>query len=90
MTKSKPNECMACPSYDYGEGCHKPIIIYKGEEHTCPCSICLVKVTCRDFGCQDYTDYHNIVSMEGLQRLLDNEKAKNRGRHLIEEEEWQL
>ena len=73
MPRNKPKACMGCCSYQYDE-CHEPHITYKGEDYICPCSICIVKVTCDFDGCDAYTDYHNVVSMERLQKQLKGTK----------------
>jgi len=53
--------------------CHQPLVTLNNNIYECPCTICLVKVTCgEDDGCDDYQVYHKVVE----QVMINEAKCK--------------
>lgn len=50
------NDCKGCESYVNGR-CELGILLHMSETEQCPCSTCLVKVTCEDNVCEAFVQY---------------------------------
>ena len=58
--------CEGCKS----TSCHPPELKYRGKTYTCPCTTCIVKVTCpKETTCEEYLkygDFANSPKMKGI------------------------
>lgn len=74
---ARPKECEGCLVKQ--SECHEPVVTFEEKIHLCPCTTCLVKVTCDPLlMCDAYAFYNKIVgramSRDEHDRIFGNDK----------------